>query len=118
MTFKNFADVVDEKLALVVPVINSIEQGGGYSDLRDLGQHLVDAMNLFHRNPGIEAAADDLYAAAAALVSDSTAHSQPIVRKLRLFRETHRRFNQRLAAAAERMREQETRAEHPFRRVA
>ncbi len=102
MTFKIPAEAVDEKLSLIAPVVVRMEQGGGSADLRDLGQLLIDTMGLFQRNPGIEAAADDVYAAAAALVADSTVRSQPIVRKLRLFKEAHVRFRNRLVGAAER----------------
>jgi hypothetical protein len=102
MTFKNLAEAVDEKLAWIGPVLARIEQGGRNADLRELAQHLIDAMRLFPRNPGIEAAADDLYGAAAALVTDSTARSQPIARKLRLLKEAHLRFSSRLGSAVER----------------
>ncbi|GEO14049.1 hypothetical protein [Microvirga aerophila] len=102
MTFKNLAEAVDEKLAAIVPVLARIEQIGGSADLRDLGRHLIDAMNLFQRNPGIEAAADDLYGAAGALVTDSTVRAQPIARQLRLLKEAHLRFSSRLVGAVER----------------
>jgi hypothetical protein len=103
MAFRNLAEVVDEKLASIAPILADIEQGGGSADMRDLGRHLVEAMNLFQRNPGIEAAADDLYGAAAALMMDSKVNSQPVARKLRLFKEAHRRFHNRLIGAAERV---------------
>jgi len=103
MTFKVLADAVDEKLAAIALVLAKMEQGGGTVDLRELARHLIDATRLFQRNPGIEAAVDDLYAATAALVADSTPGSQPMARKLRLFNEAHRRFTSRLAGAAERV---------------
>ena len=102
MAFKNLAEAVDEKLALIALILARIEQGSGSSDLRELGQHLIDAMRLFPRNPGIEAAADDVYGAAAALVADSTVRSQPVARKLRLLKEAHLRFSSRLSTAVER----------------
>jgi hypothetical protein len=103
MAFKILAEAVDDKLASIAPILTRLEQEGESLDLRDLGQHLIDAMGLFQRNPGIEAAADDLYAAAAALVMDSTVRSQPIARKLRLLKEAHLRFRNRLVSAAERV---------------
>ncbi len=103
MTFKILAEAVDEKLALIAPVLTRIENGGGRADLRDLGRHLIDAMSLFQRNPGIEAAADDLYAAAMALVADTNANCQPTARKLRLVKEAHLRLRSRLEKAAERI---------------
>ncbi len=101
--FKTLTDAVDEKLASIALVLAHVEQGDGTVDLRELGQHLTDAMGLFQRNPGIEAAADDLYAATAALVADSAPRSQPMARKLRLFKDAQRRFTNRLTAAMERI---------------
>src|SRR3712207_2025856 len=103
MTFKVLADAVDDKLAAIACVLAQTEQGSGTVDLRELARHLIDAMRLFQRNPGIEAAADDLYAATAALVADTTPGSQPTARKLRLFKEAHRRFASRLTGAADRV---------------
>jgi hypothetical protein len=103
MTFKILVEAVDEKLASIASILTRIEEGGDTEDLRNLGLHLIDAMGLFQRNPGIEAAADDLHAAAAALIMDSAARSQPVVRKLRIFKDAHLRFRNRLGGAAERV---------------
>ncbi len=90
-------------LELIERALASIEQGGGQPKLRSLQkllqELLINCMRLLERNPGIEAAASDLYAAASALVTDSTQNAQPLARKLRLFREARLRFRQRLAAA-------------------
>ncbi len=101
--FRILTDAVDEKLALIAPVVRQIEQGGQSADLRDLANQLVRALRLFERNPGIEAAADDLYAAAAALVGRSTKLSHPAARGRRLLKEAHVRFCSRLEAAADRV---------------
>ena len=103
MTFKILTAAVDEKLALVATVLRTVEQGGQSADLRDLASHLVRALRLFDRNPGIEAAADDLYAAAAALVGENTMLSQSTARGRRLLKEAHMRFCSRLEAAADRV---------------
>ena len=103
MTFKILTDAVDEKLALVATVLRAIEQGGQTADLRVLATHLVRALRLFERNPGIEAAADDLYAAAAALVGENTRLSQSTARGRRLLKDAHVRFCSRLEAAADRV---------------
>src|ERR671921_2142958 len=63
-----------------------------------LRQHLESLVVLFERNPGLDAATADLYAAAA-LVNDSTAASQPLTRKRRLLREAQARFQERVSAA-------------------
>ena len=104
MMFKVLTEAVDEKLALIAPVLKKIEQGGRGTDLRDLSSHLVRALRLFERNPGIEAAADDLYAAAVALVGENVRFSQSSVRARRLLRDAHLRFCSRLEAAADRVR--------------
>ena len=103
MESKTLVEAVDERLASIAALLTSIEQGGGSADLRDLALNLVDAMKLFRRNPGVEAAANDLYAAAVALMMDAGVEAQPVVRKRRLFREAHIRFRTRLAAVAERV---------------
>jgi hypothetical protein len=103
MMFRILTEAVDEKLAVIAPVVRHIEQGGQSADLRDLASHLVRALRLFERNPGIEAAADDLYAAAAALVGKNTRLSPPAARGRRLLKEAHVRFCSRLEAAADRV---------------
>jgi hypothetical protein len=103
MMFRILTDAVDEKLALIASVVKNIEQGGQSADLRNLASHLVRSLRLFERNPGIEAAADDLYAAAAALVGESTKLSHPAARGRRLLKEAHVRFCSRLEAAASRV---------------
>ncbi len=103
MTFKILTDAVDEKLAVVATVLRTIEQGRQTADLRDLATHLMRALRLFERNPGIEAAADDLYAAAAALVRENATQSQLAARGRRLLKEAHTRFCSRLEAAADRV---------------
>src|SRR4051794_22322772 len=94
--FKILTDAVDEKLALIAPVVRKIEQSGQSADLRDLASHLVRALRLFERNPGIEAAADDLYAAAAALIRENTTRLQPTTRGRRLLNDANLRFRKRL----------------------
>jgi hypothetical protein len=64
-----------------------------------LRQLLIDLMVLLERDPGIEAAAADLFATASALVRDTAAGHQPGPRHLRLFREARVRFRERLVAA-------------------
>lgn len=100
---KTFAARLDEMLKLIEQALAAIEQGGGQPELRSLQkllqELLINCMRLLERNPGIEAAAADLCAAASVVVIDSTRGAQPLVRKLRLFREARLRFRQRLTAA-------------------
>ena len=103
MTDKTFSARLDEMLEMIEQALAAIEQGGGPPELQSLQKLLQDllinCMRLLERNPGIEAAAADLYAAASVVVIDSTRNAQPLARKLRLFREAHLRFRQRLTAA-------------------
>jgi hypothetical protein len=104
---KALTQIIDERLELIEALITRIDQAGAESDLKDLQLLLLDTIGLLRRDPGIEAAAEDLFAAAAALVSDRTTNASPIARKLRLFHSAHQRLKERLAGAAERVGPQE-----------
>ena len=54
---------------------------------------------LFERDPGLDAATTDLYAAAAAMVQDTPTAAQPLARKRRLLNEVQTRFLERTATA-------------------
>ena len=103
MADKRFTDTIEEKLALISPTLNAIEFGGDQPYLCELQtllrQHLASLVVLFERDPGLDAATADLYAAAAALVNDTTRASQPFVRKRRLLKEAQARFQERIATA-------------------
>jgi hypothetical protein len=103
MTAKTFSAKLEEILGLIEPALAGIEQGGGQAELVRLqtllGDLLINCMRLLERNPGIEAAAADLYVAATALVKYSTLGLHPLARHQRLFREAHQRFRDRLVSA-------------------
>jgi hypothetical protein len=103
MADKRFTDTIEEKLALIAPTVKAIEFGGDQSYLRELQtllkQHLASLVVLFERDPGLDAATADLYAAAAAVVNDTTRASQPLARKHRLLKEAQARFNERISTA-------------------
>jgi hypothetical protein len=103
MTDERFTDTIEKKLALVAPTLRDLEAGGDQSYLRELQAllraHLESLVVLFERNPGLDAATTDLYAAAAALVNDCTAAAQPLARKRRLLREAEARFQERISSA-------------------
>src|SRR6478735_2387785 len=88
MAAKRFTDRFEEKLALISPTVKAIEFGGDRPYLGELQtllrQHLASLVVLFERDPGLDAATADLYAAAAAIVNDTASASQPLVRKHRL----------------------------------
>ncbi|EIM30407.1 hypothetical protein [Microvirga lotononidis] len=96
-------DTIEEKLALISPTVKAIEFGGELPYLRELQtllrQHLASLVVLFERDPGLDAATTDLYAAAAAVVNDTARASQPFARKRRLLKEAQVRFQERIATA-------------------
>jgi hypothetical protein len=83
--------------------LNAIEFGGDLPYLRELQtllkQHLASLIVLLERDPGLDAATADLYAAAAAIVNDTTMTSQPLARKRRLLKEAQARFHERISTA-------------------
>jgi hypothetical protein len=103
MADKRFTDTIEEKLALITPTLNAIEFGGDQPYLCELQtllrQHLASLVVLYERDPGLDAATADLYAAAAAVVQDTTLASQPRARKRRLLKEAQTRFQERIATA-------------------
>jgi hypothetical protein len=103
MAEKFFTDDFEEKLALIAPTLNAIEFGGDQAYVCELQtllrRHLASLVSLFDRDPGLDAATTDLYAAAAALVHDAATASQPLARKRRLLKETQTRFHERVSTA-------------------
>jgi hypothetical protein len=103
MTPQIFAIPVDEVLESIEPTLSRIEFEAADADPRDLReslrQALINLMQSLERDPGIETATADLYAAAAALAEDGADRSPPPARKLRLFRDARARFRERLSRA-------------------
>jgi hypothetical protein len=103
MAEKRFTDPIEEKLALISPTVKAIEFGGDLPYLRELQtllrQHLAGLVVLFERDPGLDAATTDLYAAAAAMVQDTQTAARPLTRKRRLLNEAQMRFQERIAMA-------------------
>ena len=103
MTETSFTDTIEEKLAFISPTVKAIEFGGELPYLLELQtllrQRLASLVVLFERDPGLDAATADLYAAAAAVVNDTTAALQPLARKRRLLKEAQARFQERISTA-------------------
>ena len=103
MADKHFTDTIEEKLAVIAPTLRAIDFGGDQPYLRELQtllrQHLARLVVLFERDPGLDAATADLYAAAAAIVQDTALASQPLARKRRLLKEAQERFQERISSA-------------------
>ena len=103
MTETNSPYSIQEKMDQIRGTLNAILSGGGEGYLRELQgllhKNLAGLLGLFDRNPGLDAATSDFYAAAAAIVSDMDAEAQPLARKHRLLRETQARFEERIRLA-------------------
>jgi hypothetical protein len=88
---------------LIEPALAALERGGSEPDLKELRalleSLLIDLMRIVERNPGLEAAAADLFGAASAIVRDNHVGALPHARKMRLFREARARFRERIGAA-------------------
>ncbi|KAA2235419.1 hypothetical protein [Salinarimonas soli] len=92
-----FPDSMDDKRAAVLEAIARIEDGGP-ADLQGLREDLVVITSLIRRNPGIEAATEDLYEAAAAVHATGSDDADG-ARRLRLLREAAARWTERLGQA-------------------
>ena len=103
MTDNTIAQTINERIGAVRVVVNLIAQTGRGDHLHDLRVLLINTMSLLKRDPGIEAAVDDLYAAAAVLVKDASSGIQPSARSLRLLLSAADRFCGRLTSAVDRI---------------
>lgn len=108
MTEKTLNEAIEEKMKMIPPIVKAIQAGGEEAYLRDLQtllrKNLASLLALFERDPGLDAATTDLYAAAAAIVRDVAIASQPYARKRRLLKEAQARFEERIALARPRER--------------
>jgi hypothetical protein len=96
-------DSMKRMIELIEPALAAIERGGSEQDLKELRtllqNLLIDLMRVVERNPGLEAAAADLFGAASAIVRDNSVGALPPARKMRLLREARARFRERIGAA-------------------
>jgi hypothetical protein len=103
MTDSTLAQTISERIEAVKKVVNLLAQAGRGDDLHDLRVLLINTMSLLKRDPGTEAAVDDLYAAAAVLVKDASSGIPPSARSLRILLSASDLFCTRLRAAADRI---------------
>lgn len=103
MTEKALNEAIHENLNLIAPTLKAMQSGGEQAYLGDLQtllrKNLASLLALFERDPGLDAATADLYAAAATIVQDATAATQPYARKRCLLQEAKARFGERVALA-------------------
>lgn len=100
MMDKSVAETIRERIAAVELVAEAIAGQGAAADLHDLRILLINTMSLLKRDPGVEAAVDDLYASAQAIIRDAAAGVHPVVRNVRLLRSALTRFSERVPAAS------------------
>ncbi|HZH12082.1 MAG TPA: hypothetical protein VEZ24_17155 [Microvirga sp.] len=100
MTDESFEKTIRERIAAVELVIDSIAGQGRETDLHDLRVLLINTMSLMKRDPGVEAAIDDLYAAAKAIVRDAAFGVHPVPRNVRFLRSALTRFSERVPVVA------------------
>src|SRR5688572_1816599 len=81
--YKSFSEMIAERLESVELAVTWIAHSATDGDLRDLRLLLVDVTGLLRRDPGVDAAVDDLYEAARAVVKDRLLKLQPTFRKQR-----------------------------------
>jgi hypothetical protein len=97
------ANRVEEVLGFIEPALARIESEAADADRRDLHETLrralINLMRLLERDPGIETATADLYAAATVLAETGPGRTLPAARKMRLFRDARARFRERIARA-------------------
>jgi hypothetical protein len=98
---QSFAATMQDTLEYVERALARIEKGdGAETEVHNIRAYLVNTLELTERDPGVEAAADDLYATAAAFAAG---HGQPDHsperRDRRLLREAFLRLRDKLADA-------------------
>jgi hypothetical protein len=97
------AEAIQEKKNLIAAALKALQSGGDENYLRELlallQRNLSSLLVTFERNPGLDAATTDLFAAASAVVNDMHAAVQPLARKRRLMREAQDRFDERVILA-------------------
>lgn len=95
-----FAAILQDHLKHAENVADLIEKGeGARPELDRLRGRLIDILDIIESNPGIEAAADDLYEVAARAVTGSAREPQLHSRARRIIREAVLRLKERLVSA-------------------
>ncbi|MGO4574333.1 hypothetical protein [Microvirga sp. 2TAF3] len=102
MADKILSESINEKITLIEQVVAAIAQNADEDQLRELREILISLAGVLDRDPGIEMAADDLYAAARVVVLDSPVGLRPLARKHRLLVASSERLVLRLRGVCER----------------
>lgn len=93
------AEMLSARLSTIENAVKCIMEGQAVAaEAAEVRAALLDVLDLVVRNPGIDAAVDDLYRSVLALVEAAAGQDGVGARRLRLLNEAHTRFRQRLAA--------------------
>lgn len=96
------AEAVDELLAAIGDAVERLRGGAVVeAEAHRIGAHLLSLLEIVEHNPGIDAAADDLYAASRAFVAARQGQDPgPLRRDERVLSEALTRLRDRVAGAA------------------
>jgi hypothetical protein len=96
---KSFAEAVLETAGFIDRAVARIEAGQGVAtEAHNVRTYLISLLEIVERDPGLDAAADDLHAACTAF-AEAAEKAGPDQRQRRLLREAVIRFKDRLPAA-------------------
>jgi hypothetical protein len=96
MPARSLQHALEETLGSIERAVERIRTGdGGETELRDIRAYLLSMLDLVERDPGIDAASDDVFASAKALADGADKGT----RMSRLTSEALLRFRDRLALA-------------------
>ncbi len=97
---KLLAEALDETFGFIEHALTKIEaREGAEAELHNLRAYLLNVLDLVDRDPGIDAAADDLHEAARALVAADRDGRPLSPSQRRLPEEAYFRFRERLLSA-------------------
>jgi hypothetical protein len=111
MANSNLSRLLEEKIVQIEAIVAAIASDGESSSLRELRHVLLGLSGMLPRDPGIEMASDDVYAAGAMVVSDSLSGTRPYSRKQRLLASAGARLIARLTRVRDEALEAEAEAE-------
>src|SRR5687768_4473561 len=96
----DFAAILQDRLGTIDHALAQIKRGELVeAALHSLRGALIEVLEQIERDPGIEAAADDLFTAAATLSTYSARGVPPEARQRRVLSDASSRLNERLASA-------------------
>ena len=100
MAQQTFAEAVQEVSDFVARALTRIEDNHGEeAELHNVRAYIINLLELVERDAGLEMACNDLYDAALALVTATSADGPEVItRRRRLLREAYLRFQTRLVS--------------------